>query len=425
MTESFRSKAPEIKTFSNISLPTADTTELANGCKCYFFRNNDQPIVKFTASLQGGKVAAQNPAAFILMSQLLKEGTAKYSGAQISELLDFDGSWFKADPDNFHIDLTFHSLTKNFATVADIMSQMLSECTFPEKEFGSIKERIYASSATKQTKVSDRAKRLNDKLFFGASHPYVVSSPLADDFKTVTLDDVRSCYESMIKTVLPEFHIAGDIDSPMRLLDAAQFREEKRWPGKKYVESEFETNFGQQKICCPEAKQSAVAISFPTIGRNHPDYITLRFAVMMLGGFFGSRLMKNIREENGLTYGIGSSLLGHREGGQILITSQTDVSYVDRLLSAVENEINKIQSKPVTHTEIEELRGHAMSSLASILDSPFSILDYNTTIRRIGVTPDYFTRQVETLKSLTPEAVTAVLSRHIDINKSVVTIAGK
>lgn len=175
---------------------------------------------------------------------------------------------------------------------------------------------------------------------------------------------------------------------------------------------------------CPEALQSAVCISIPTIGRSDPDYIDLRLAMMALGGYFGSRLMTNIREEKGLTYGISGALLGYREGGVASIDSQTDPRNVKQLVSETIKELELLRTVAMTDGELSAVKRYAMSALAASLDSPFSIMDIYLTRYTSGTPDDYFKLQQKAITDLTAERIMEVANRHLDPDSVKISIAG-
>lgn len=162
----------------------------------------------------------------------------------------------------------------------------------------------------------------------------------------------------------------------------------------------------------------------PAIDRNHPDYIVLRLLVMALGGYFGSRLMSNIREDKGYTYGINSYLLGYPEGGLIGISSSTDNSTADALIEETIGEIKRLSKGDFTEDEIARLKQHAMSTLASSLDSSFDIMEYYINGLVAFIPSNYFEEQVKAVKSLTPELLTRVAREHLSLDRLNIAVAG-
>ena len=174
------------------------------------------------------------------------------------------------------------------------------------------------------------------------------------------------------------------------------------------------------------ACQAAVSAGMPAIGRPDPDYIALRLAVMALGGFFSSRLMSKIREEKGLTYGISAYLSGTYEGASVHVEAQCDVEYVEQVIEETRREIARMAVEPPAGEELQRLKMHAWSDLASITDSPFSMAANYISRKTFGMPADYFERQLQEIRSLTPERLAEVSARYLNPERlSVVTCSPK
>lgn len=173
------------------------------------------------------------------------------------------------------------------------------------------------------------------------------------------------------------------------------------------------------------ATQSAVVAVMPAIPRSHPDYIPLRIAVMALGGYFGSRLMANVREDKGYTYGISASLVGEKEGAHIKIETQCDPRYVESMIQEIKAEMTAMATRPPSSLELERVKRHYMTTLTSRLESPMSMIEEHISTLTVGTPPDYFDRQQEVLSQLSPELITDVASRYLDPDRLSWATAGQ
>lgn len=417
---------PAVTDFPPLTIPQPTTT-LVNDICFNFLEGGQQPVNQLTLSWDAGSLDVPSQAALNLMARLLREGAGPMNGAEISEALDFNGAWLKADVSNHNLTLTLTSLNATAHNLYELLKLIITRPTFPESEFMALRDQMAKSSEIAMKKVSLLASVADKELSFGTAHPMSRQTPTAQDYLGVTRQDVIDLWQHTIAAVKPEIFLSGQIatlkDSiidtfstlsttptalpyPIRIIKPSPSGE--RW---KIIEVD-------------EALQSAVAMSIATIDRANPDYIDLRLAVMALGGYFGSRLMSVIREEKGLTYGISSSLLGYREGGFVAIASQTDPRYVKPLIKATLDEIERMRTEPISPTELVRLKRHASSSLSSILDSPFSVMD-NYIIGKHNLTgADYFARQQEAINKLTAERVMDVMKRHVNESSLKISIAG-
>lgn len=112
-----------------------------------------------------------------------------------------------------------------------------------------------------------------------------------------------------------------------------------------------------------------------TITRQNPDYLKLRVLMTLFGGYFGSRLMSNIREEKGYTYGISAGIMFYPDSGLLGISTETDNEYVEPLIQEVYNEIDKLHREPVPMEELTMVRNYMLGEMCRSYESPFSLAD--------------------------------------------------
>ena len=178
------------------------------------------------------------------------------------------------------------------------------------------------------------------------------------------------------------------------------------------------------KIPFESSMQSAISISIPSIPRSHPDYIPLRMAVTALGGYFGSRLMTNIREEKGLTYGIRAMLCGSLEGSYVGIMARCDKSYAYTVTDEIKKELLLLASEPPRGEELERLKTHLASELADNLDSPSKVMQYYRNIITFGTPADYFEQQQRHLAALTDTTIADMADKYLRPEMLLTAIAG-
>jgi predicted Zn-dependent peptidase len=179
-----------------------------------------------------------------------------------------------------------------------------------------------------------------------------------------------------------------------------------------------------KRIEVPGTLQNSLSASIPTISRDHADYINLRLTIIALGGYFGSRLMSNIREEKGLTYGISASLLGMREGAHAQINAQYATGNSQRVIDEVRHELQVLATQPMPDDELTRLKRFIMSNLASTLDSPFSIVDYYQNQVLVGTPNDYFDAQFKCINSLSAETIMRMASQYLNPDDMRIVTAG-
>ncbi len=421
-----RKTPPKIKGFGRLSIPKPRTITLDNGTPVTILDNGDQEVNRLSAIWDGGIAETPHPTAATLTANLMREGTSSRDGAQIAETLDYNGAWLRCNTHTHHSSLVAHSLNRNTGDIFPLLTDIITNPAFPQKEFDTLREKLTRIAELDEEKVEYHSAIANRQLLFGENHPLAHSDTPAE-IREITIDDVKALHRSIYNPGTCGIYLAGRITPAIedtlnntfgQIPAAKEAACEKRIIPFKASETHLRV------IKRADALQSAVKISIPTIDRSHPDYIALRIAIMALGGYFGSRLMANIREDKGYTYGITASLHGYPEGGIMDISTQCDNRYVEPLIEEAKKEIERMRADDFSDDEINRLKFFAMTQLASTLDSPFTMMDYYENMRLAGTPENYFEAQIDTLNSLTSERIARLANDHLPLDNIYISIAG-
>ena len=422
-----RKTPPATSEFHSLDLPPMRATIPDNGLKLNIIDYGSQEVSRLTAIWDGGKAeTADNPTALNLATAMLREGTSTMTGHEISETLDFNGAWFSSSINDHTTSVNLYSLNSKFDEPIEILRQIITDSIFPENEFLAYREQSAQTMAINLQKVSYLCNIERSKLVLGEKHPLsAVSSP--DDIRGITNDDVKSAYSRIFLASLPTVYLSGRITHEIETKAIAAL---STLPFPNVDVSLDIRPFSQaaehrKSVKVENAVQTAISISLPTIGRHHPDYIKLRLLMTLLGGFFGSRLTKNIREDKGYTYGISAGLLGMREGGLIEITTQCGNDYTELVIEEVRKELRRLSTDGFSSEEVSALRKYALSNLATTLDSPFSISEAYQLTQNYDAPADYYARQFEAASAINGSILTEIARRYIDPDKFfIVTVGG-
>lgn len=423
-TEPDRTVQPPISGFSHLEIPNPTLTILPNGIEVYAIDAGDQPINRITLSYGSGLMEAANPDALKIATQLLREGTASYSGNDISQTLDYHGAWLKSDALTHNTTVSLWSLNKSTTLLLPLLREILQQPTFPEKEFATLRDKHKARYMLSLKNVTYVASQIDKELTFGAGHPMcrVLNEHEID---AITTHDVRQAYDVAFRNP-PKLFVAGEIGG--LLPEIEQFFSGLKFssattPAMKIMPMEPSPAGTVTTADVDTEHQAAIVMSLPTIDRSHPDYIALRLAVMALGGYFGSRLMSNIREDKGYTYGIEANLYGYREGGLISIATNAAPQYVEAVIAEVKHEMLRLCDEPMPADELAVVKNNAMTSLAATLDTPFSIMDHHISHFHTGTPANYFDQQVKAINSLTVKEIQRLARQYFRCDEILTSIA--
>lgn len=420
-----RKNAPSVKDFGLLNIPNCRQLTLDNGIKLNIIDHGEFDVNRLTISCMGGAYDVDSFASLMLACDLMREGSKFHTGAEIAEILDFNGAWLRSNHHSHHTSLILHSLNSKFNEVLPIIVESITSPTFPQQEFEINKEKIARRKEINLTKVAYLSNHSNHRLIYGDKHP-CSKDESPSEVRNLTLNDIRTTHNDVFVANGCEVFLAGRITPTIE--DSLN-----NWFGTLSTEKNCIKQIitpispSEQKldiIHVENALQCAITMSIPAIPRSHPDYVDLRYVIMALGGYFGSRLMTNIREDKGYTYGISAALLGNWEGGVATISTQCDNSYANAVIEEVKKEIELLKINNFNDDELTRLKRYAMTQIAGTLDSPFSIMDYYENVRHVLTPPDYFLTMQQCLNNLTSERISELAKKYLNTDELRISIAG-
>jgi predicted Zn-dependent peptidase len=172
------------------------------------------------------------------------------------------------------------------------------------------------------------------------------------------------------------------------------------------------------------AVQSSVKIGIPLFSRSHPDFISLQVLATAMGGYFGSRLMQNLREEHGYTYGAYAAMINLDQSGYFVMSAEVAAEHTDEAIAEFFNELERIASEPIGEEELEIVRKIIVGDVMRIFDGPFGAADVTIENIQNGERNDYTEHFMERVRTITPAELLAVAERHLQKNRCTVTIIG-
>jgi len=394
-----RATPPGFSTDFSFQLPSVENYSLTGGTSLVLFKGIQQEVFKLEAIFKAGKWYESKPGLAHLTGALLDKGTADKSAREIAEIFDYYGAQVEISSGYDFISVSLYALKKYFDKVLPLFWEMLSAPVFRGPEVDLQKEILIQNLKVNNEKNSYVAGKLLRKNIFGIGHPYG-SAVEGEHIAGLTADDLRQFFATSFSPV--EFYLAGNFDDPT--IDALTHRlGNAAWP--RPAEKHMVANPGvtREHQVKPDSVQSSLRLGKSVINRDHPDYFHLLLLNHILGGYFGSRLMKSIREEKGLTYGIYSSVSPFRNECMMSIGSDVNKDKVALTLDEIRKELSQLCEKAIPEEELVVSRNHFMGSLQLEVASPFSAFEKVKGIRLNGLDPQYYHRMVASLQAATSE----------------------
>jgi predicted Zn-dependent peptidase len=351
-----------------------------NGIPCYFLDRGEQDLVKIELTFDAGSIYQKKPFVAYSTFQMLTEGTCTMTSSQISERLDFYGAFIEKEVDRDFASVSLYTLTKHLKYTLLILNEILTKPIFPESDLSIYKEKQKSILEVNKKQVSFLARTNFLEIIFGKQHPYGVKID-SEDIDKLSSEDLTRFYTDNINADNCSIIVSGKINNEViKLIEenfqTSEWRKSNRTLQKKVIEIDLQSKFSEHFIEQPNVVQSAIRIGRVLFNYNNPDYNKFQILNTVLGGYFGSRLMKNIREDKGFTYGIGSAILPLKHSGYFFITTEVGKEYTNDTINEIYREIENLQSNYIKDDELNLVKNYKFGELMRSLDGTFAISDY-------------------------------------------------
>lgn len=398
-----RSLPPHFKTIEHVDIPKSKQEVLSNQIPVHIIAGGSQDVLKIEMIFNAGLWYQQAPLISGTCNSMLNEGTEKYSAAALAEKFDFYGAYIAYNNSQHDASVCLYTLNKYLDETLDLLEQIIKYPTFPEKEFKTILSNKKQSFLVNREKTNALAKEKFNALIYGEKHPYanVFDAKVFDEVK---LDDIKEFYKNfytsdncriivsgkMNETVLPK--IENRFGASAWHTKAANIK-----PEHKLIHSDKKKNFVLKK----DAVQSSIRIGRPLFNKIHPDFAGVMLLNLVLGGYFGSRLMQNIREDKGYTYGINSVLLSHLESGHFAIITEVGRDVCEAAISEIYKEIDRLREELVPEDELNLVKNYFAGEMLRSFDSPFALSESLRGNLLFGFDNSYYEKFLHEIKATT------------------------
>ena len=306
-----RTIQPKVRDIEHLAVQMPQRFIMPNGVPLNILNSGDNEVVRIDLLIEGGRWHQSQPLQALFTNRMLREGTLRYSALEIAEKLDYYGAWLELSSASEYAYITLYSLNKYLPQTLDVLESIVKEPAFPEKELGVVAENNIQQFIVNSSKVDFLAHRALMKAVYGGQHPCgrLVQK---EDYKRITPDVLRKFYDRYYHSRNCTIYVSGKVgDDCVRRIEDLFGREAFGKGFQKPEKTDFIPVSSVDKrifVEYADVMQSAVRMGMLSLERCHPDYLKARVMVTLFGGYFGSRLMSNIREEKGYTYGISAGI---------------------------------------------------------------------------------------------------------------------
>ncbi|WP_287827718.1 pitrilysin family protein [Bacteroides sp.] len=424
-----RAIQPTIQPLSELHLPLPKRRRLSNGIPITIVKVGSQEVVRLDILFKAGTWCQSQKLQALFTNRMLREGTNKFSAKEIAEKLDFYGAWLELSCGAAYSCITLYSLSRYFPQTLGILESMIKEPIFDKDKLETVKEMNIQQFMVNQDRVDFLAHRRLLNMLLGDTHPYGKLTE-KEDYSAITSDLLHEFFHKHFHSNNCHIFLAGDATE-------ANLKEvEKAFGLKPFGAHENKPTECPTPIFTPSKEdrgfiekegsvQSAVCLGMPTLMRTHTDYLKFRVVLTILGGYFGSRLVTNIREEKGYTYYIGADMTHYPFSSFLIIHTECDNEYVKPLIAEIHHEIDRLQQEPISEEELLKVKNYMIGELCRNYESAFAVADAWMFAFTTGVDDDYFQLSLEAIKAVTVAEVQELSQKYLCKENLKEVIAGE
>lgn len=395
-------KLPTIHSLEIPAFPKADKFKLSNGIPVYAFSDRKHEILRIDVVFEGGRWLEKKPLVADACARLFKSGTSTLSAFELDDAIDFLGGTIKASASYDSFTVSLYTLTKNLEGSLELLKVCLEYIIFPEHELDIQRENALSNLEIEQEKMDFVAEMAFKSMLFGKEHPYGYETT-AERIKSVTTSDIKDFYKENFVAQRATVFMSGFYgERELNLLNLtlgtmtgnATALIPKEHPVISSAEKEI-------KIHKEGNVQSSIIIGNRSINRKDPNYGRFILLNAVFGGYFGSRLMRNIREEKGFTYGIYSILHTYKHDGVFFIQTDTAIENTNACIHEIYLEMDRLQNGTIEEYELLQARNYLAGKFLSRMDGSFQQMEVLKNYHIEGIDIEHFNQFAETLMTVT------------------------
>lgn len=410
-----RTIPPPFYPVTDINFPWPIATKLPQGIPLFVLNKGTQPIIKLSLVFDSGTWYETRNGIAYFTAKMLQEGTQKKSAHEIASYIDHYGAELLIDVKADHCIIELTTLTKYFNKMLSLLVELLFEPTFPDEQLKILKNIKTQAIKVENKKNSKLANKHFKSALLGKNHPYGYSLTI-EDIAAITTDQLQQYYQHHLLKGCKMF-LSGQInENKIRAIEQdLQFITNQQSITSNHL-------FNVQPptklhIAKANSLQCAINIGKILFTKDHPDFLSMRFVTKLLGGYFGSRLMTNIREDKGYTYGIYADVIPLKHASYFIISTDAIQEFAEHTCEEIYREIKILQTQPVSTDELQKVSNYILGTFLSTVSDPFAMMERFKEAYLYGLDQNYYKQWYETITQITAPQILELTNRYWSIDE--------
>ncbi len=380
----------------HLAMKEPELSVLDNGIEAYCIDAGEEEVSRIDIIINAGSAYQDKKLVATSTGKLLKEGTKNLSSIDIAEKIDKRGAYLDIGVTKDSSVITLYSLNKHLSELLPLIGEMLATAEFPDEELNIHIERQRQEFLTNNEKVRYRAMLEFNSMVFGKNSAYGQQLQV-EDFSKLQKPDVVEFYKSRYIPQNAYAIVSGKLNEEIILLMNKYIG--NGWAGHQssIKDPAFTLHTTPEKRAFKKegALQSAIRVGRPIISKTHPDYNTFVLLNTILGGYFGSRLMSNLREDKGYTYGVSSFVANFIKAGYFSISTEVNADHTAAALNEICYELEKLREQKVGQEELQLVKNYIYGTFLRNFDGPFALAERYRSVKDFGLSFDFYRNSLD------------------------------
>ncbi len=416
-----RNNAPQLEPIKHVAMAVPHIFDITPNVRLLWMKEVANETCRLDLHFDAGYIRGGDSLPEIVKSLLLS-GTTEQSSVQINEAIDALGGYLDVEMGAENAVVSIYCLRTYLFDIAKMVFDAIQNCAFREDEVNDILRSLEQNVKVNAQKVKTVAGREFRKHLFASESSYAWFSDISH-FSTPTIGAYKRFWKENYLEGLTRMTLVGNVeqDTVDALIDL--FGKWSKASNPTFLGG-FTTEAKRLHFPIEDAVQTAVRLGKFTITKDNDDIHGLAILNTILGGYFGSRLMSNIREDKGYTYGIGSGLAEYHKVGYFAVVTEVAKEVLDETLNEIEKEIKRLQTELIPEEELTLVKNYLLGQFLRAADGPYAMLDLYNGVDMYGLGLDYYDRSIREINEITPEKLLQLANDYLKWEEMVIVTAG-
>ena len=409
-----RTIPPKFKEIETIRFPWPERHILRNKIPLYLLNMGSQPIIELELIFKSGSCYELHPGAAYFTAAMLLEGTTTKSTQDIAHIIDYYGATISTRVQKDFCTISLSTLAKHLSPVLDLLVELLLTPSFPDKSLQLLKNQKAQAIQMADKKNNQVAYKRFCTALFTEAHPYGRHLTV-QDVAGIQRADLQHHYEQVFFSNGSAF-VSGQV-TPAALQSITQALEHLA-PKKSLQADQIPYGNLPEKVDLVDGQhlQSAIVIGKKLLVKKEADFLPMVVVNTLLGGYFGSRLMRNIREDKGYTYGIHSSMVAFLQAGYLAVTTEVAQEVTQETIQEIYKEIEILQHEPVSEEALQNVKNYLLGHFLTTINDPFSIMQKVQAAYLHGLDQSYYSAFYHQVRNITPLEVRNLAQKYLSLD---------